>query len=479
MPEAQRTGANGTRDGNGAPASVRLTIGQALTKSRMKLTTERVGFYLCCVLSAAPLLFAHYPPMVDLPQHAAQIATLNNLSRPDFAYKDLFTLEWARPYLGGYLVIWALSQVVSVLTAVKISIALTVITIPMTAALLRAHFNADPRWDWLLLTIGYGFAFQWGLVNFFVGAPIVLLFLVSAFRYADAPSARSGWWLALFAYLLLTVHLLIAAFGCGLACLYILSGRGTWKARLVAALPLASPIPAALAYLAWVISSTRQANEAGPWGLSIFRPVQLMTSALGLPLTVANIAVAALVFALPFVLGARLTRDRPRLVIFAAYLAWMMLGPNYFLGNYFTYQRFSLFCMPMFLIVLTDPVPRPALSSALKLAQGLVFALPLTLVVVACFLFAGFDQESRGYREIAKAMKPGKRVLGLMINNASVAFDQPMYLHYASWYQAEQRGVADFSFAQFGLLVSYRPGADVPIPRGFEWYPRDIRLATA
>ena len=132
----------------------------------MKLTTERVGFYLCCVLSAAPLLFAHYPPMVDLPQHAAQIATLNNLSRPDFAYKGLFTLEWARPYLGGYLVIWALSQVVSVLTAVKISIALTVITIPMTAAHLRAHFNADPRWDWLLLTIGYGFAFQWGLVNF-------------------------------------------------------------------------------------------------------------------------------------------------------------------------------------------------------------------------------------------------------------------------------------------------------------------------
>ena len=159
-------------------------------------------------------------------------------------------------------------------------------------------------------------------------------------------------------------------------------------------------------------------------------------------------------------------------MIFAAYLAWMMLGPNYFLGNFFTYQRFALFCMPMFLIVLTDPVPRPALSSALKLAQGLVFALPLTLVVVACFLFAGFDQESRGYREIAKAMKPGKRVLGLMINNASVAFDQPMYLHYASWYQAEQRGVADFSFAQFGLLVSYRPDADVPIPRGFEWLPR-------
>ena len=199
MPEAQRTGANGNRDGNGAPASFRLTIGQALTKLRMKLTTERVGFYVCCVLSAAPLLFAHYPPMVDLPQHAAQIATLNNLSRPDFAYKGLFTLEWARPYLGGYLVIWALSQVVSVLTAVKISIALTVITIPMTAARLRAHFNADPRWDWLLLTIGYGFAFQWGLVNFFVGAPIVLLFLVTAFRYADAPSVRSGWWLALFA----------------------------------------------------------------------------------------------------------------------------------------------------------------------------------------------------------------------------------------------------------------------------------------
>ena len=63
--------------------------------------------------------------------------------------------------------------------------------------------------------------------------------------------------------MLLTVHLLIAAFGCGLACLYILSGRGTWKARLVAALPVVSPIPAVLAYLAWVISSPgRRTNRA-------------------------------------------------------------------------------------------------------------------------------------------------------------------------------------------------------------------------
>ena len=150
----------------------------------------------------------------------------------------------------------------------------------------------------------------------------------------------------------------------------------------------------------------------------------------------------------------------------------MMLGSNCLLGNYFTYQRFAVFGVPMLLIVLTDPVPRPALSASLRLVQRMVFALPLTFVLIACFLFAGFDQESRGYREIAEVMKPGKRVLGLIINNASVVFNQPMYLHYASWYQAEQRGVADFSFAQFGLLVSYRPGADIPIQRGFEWFPQ-------
>jgi len=40
------------------------------------VTRERLAFYSFCVLSAAPLLFAHYPPMVDLPQHVAQIATL-------------------------------------------------------------------------------------------------------------------------------------------------------------------------------------------------------------------------------------------------------------------------------------------------------------------------------------------------------------------------------------------------------------------
>jgi len=162
----------------------------------MKLSTERILFYVFCFLAASPLLFSHYPPMVDVPQHAAAIATLNNLSLPDFPYHDLYYIDWVRPYLGGYIILWGASQFLPILVAIKLLIALAVIATPLTASLIRAHFGGDPKWDWLLLPIGYGFSFQWGFFNFIIGAPIVLLFLLTAFKYAEAPKLKSGYgWL--------------------------------------------------------------------------------------------------------------------------------------------------------------------------------------------------------------------------------------------------------------------------------------------
>ena len=96
----------------------------------MKLSTERILFFTFCILAASPLLFSHYPPMIDVPQHAAVIATLNNLSLPDFPYRDLYYVDWGRPYLGGYLILWGVSQFLPILVSIKLLTALAVITTP-------------------------------------------------------------------------------------------------------------------------------------------------------------------------------------------------------------------------------------------------------------------------------------------------------------------------------------------------------------
>lgn len=438
----------------------------------MKLSTERILFYAFCVLAASPLLFSHYPPMVDVPQHAAAIATLNNLSLPDFPYHDLYYVDWVRPYLGGYLILWGASQFLPILVAIKLLIALAVIATPFVASLIRAHFGGDPRWDWLLLPIGYGFAFQWGFFNFIIGAPFVLLFLLSAFKYAEAPRLKSGLWLALFSFALLPIHLLVAAFGCGLAFLYVIAGRLQWKQKLLAALPFISPLPVVIIYLIAWVSEGGQASGEGPWGLSIYRPIELLATAVGLTSGRINAVIALLLLALPFLLGARITNDRPRQMVFLAYLLWMMVGPNFILGNFFTYNRFSLYAVPMLLVIMTKPASTTRSVKYGSLLRALLAVVPVTLIVLLCFQFANFDKESQGYRDIEARMQPQKRVLGLIYDNQSAIFRLPMYLHFASWYQAEHSGAVDFSFSQFGLLVRHKPDAAVAVSSQLAWQPR-------
>lgn len=437
----------------------------------MKLSTERILFYVFCILAASPLLFTHYPPMVDVPQHAAAIATLNNLSLSDFPYHDLYYIDWVRPYLGGYIILWGASQFLPILVAIKLLIALAVIATPLTASLIRAHFGGDPRWDWLLLPIGYGFAFQWGFFNFIIGAPIVLLFLLTAFKYAEAPKLKSGLWLALFSFALLPIHLLVAAFGCGLAFLYIIAGRLPWKQKLLAALPFISPLPVVIIYLVTWVSAGGQASGEGPWGLSIYRPIELLATSVGLTSGRINAAIAVLILALPFLLGARITSDRPRQIVFFAYLLWMMVGPNFILGNFFTYNRFSLYAVPMLFVIMTKPTSAARSVKFESLLRGLMIAVPVMLIVLLCFRFASFEEEARGYRDIEAKMQPQKRVLAFIYDNKSDIFRLPMYLHFASWYQAEHSGATDFSFSQFGLLVRYKPDAAVAVPSQFAWQP--------
>lgn len=437
----------------------------------MKLTAERFLFYVFCILAASPLLFSHYPPMIDVPQHAAIIATLNNLSLPEFPFHDLYYVDWVRPYLGGYLILWGASQFLPILVAIKLLIALAVIATPLTASLIRAYFGGDPKWDWLLLPISYGFAFQWGFFNFIIGAPIVLLYLLTVFKYAEAPSLKSGLWLALFSFTLLLIHLLVAAFGCGLAFLYVMAGRLQWRQKLLVVLPFVFPFAIIIIYLMLRVSVDEQPYSGGPWGLSIYRPIEFLATAIGLTPGRINAAIGLLILAIPFMLGARITDDRPRQVVFIAFLLWMMFGPNYILGNYFTYNRFSLFIVPMLFVIMTKSSSASRSVKYEPLLRGLLIAVPVMLIVLLCFRFANFDKESQGYRDIETKMQPQKRVLALIYDNQSAIFRLPMYLHFASWYQAERSGATDFSFSQFGLLVRYKPDAAVAVPPRFEWQP--------
>ena len=43
-----------------------------------------------------------------------------------------------------------------------------------------------------------------------------------------------------------------------------------------------------------------------------------------------------------------------------------------------------------------------------------------------------------------------------MFSDASPLFATPVYLHFTNWYQAERRGLVDFNFADFQMVVQRR-----------------------
>ena len=77
-------------------------------------------FGYALVLMIAPLWFGQYLPMVDLPQHAAQIAALKQIWAGNPLFTDVFEINWFTPYLLGYMALYVLSLAMPITVATKI-----------------------------------------------------------------------------------------------------------------------------------------------------------------------------------------------------------------------------------------------------------------------------------------------------------------------------------------------------------------------
>lgn len=85
--------------------SVRPSFATQLATT-LSLRNERL-FLAMLVLTLAPIWIGRYLPLVDLPQHAAQIAALREIWHGNASLTQLFEINWFTPYLFGYLLLYA------------------------------------------------------------------------------------------------------------------------------------------------------------------------------------------------------------------------------------------------------------------------------------------------------------------------------------------------------------------------------------
>ncbi|BDG08502.1 hypothetical protein [Anaeromyxobacter paludicola] len=432
---------------------------------------------LCAGAAGTVALFAscRYLPMVDLPQHAAQIAIWKHIEDPRFAFQQQFYLDFGSPYLFGYAVARLLAERLAVPLALKVTVLLAVLGVPFSMRLLLRRTGADEWWCLLGFPLAFGVAFYWGLLNFLFAVPICVVFLAEAQAYTREPTRARLAWLLAFAAGLYLCHALILLFATAAAALVIGAAAGDLRVALRRGLPLALPAALALAWGAAASAHSPVAAHPVLWELGPRRLGELLALLFDFrtapfdprlppdyaPLVLTGGIVLALAIA-----GARVIRSArvwaPAALAFALYLVLPEMARSVGL----IYHRFAV----MVGICLLSALATTASGWRRRLAHALVFACAVGWLGVLAQRFQAFDADARQFDAVRSAMEPRRSVVPLTFELTHPSFPElPVFLHFTAWYQASAGGTIGYSFAKgFVQPVRYRPGADPRMTFGLE-----------
>ena len=434
-------------------------------------------FFFVCLFAAVPVLVTTLPPMVDLPQHAAQIALLQDILSGSTPFASLFEVQLFTPYLLGNALLFLLAKPFGVVLATRILVALTTVAFAACAARFTARAGAPSIMRWLFVPLPFGLAYEWGFLSFLVAVPLGFAFLAELDLRPGPRSRREILVLVAWAHALFFAHVLVMAYFLAVAVLRLhVPSLRAWLRRVA---PLAAVTPVVGL---WVLGSRATAGEVRvppSWAWGWGRLEALPSTLFSLPLGDAYYALALVLLALPLLGGYRLRRSVAALGPFVLHLTVMLFAPRLAFAASFVYQRFGYVGLPLLALALEeDPAARrgTVVRRWLEPAYALVAAALLSFQV--CRALA-YEAESAPFREVIAAAKPGKRLLGLPFLRSGGSYQAPTYVHYATWYSSLRGGLAEFSFATFfAQVVRYRAGVRPLATDVVNWSPELFQWRT-
>lgn len=435
----------------------------------LSLRNERL-FAVTLVLSIVPLWFGQYLPLVDIPQHAAQIAALEQLFAGNETFTQAFHINWFTPYLLGYFLLYLAAMVMPIAVATQVLVSLAVISVPLlTGSLLRAA-GADERWRWLAIPSGFSFAFYWGFLSFIVAVPFALLFLIQTIRFARTPSLAGGIGIAGFSVFLFFCHVIVLGFTCLVAIGYIVGcSYRDFRGLVLRVLPYATPLPLILLWFLITYSSEPVVQNAPIiYGSVLQRFVELLVQPSGRDAfsPFVTLIVTGSIILLPVLAGSVFSRRLERWLPFALGLLAFLTVPVFVLNAGFFYQRLGVFLVPLWLMAWDPP------SGRARRLDWIAMLIVLLWVFLNTARFAAFARETESFKAIMAAIEPGRKVASMVYDKSSPLFAAPVYMHFPAWYQATHLGIVDFNFADFySQMARYKETAGPRMTESLAWYP--------
>ncbi|SAK74236.1 hypothetical protein AWB79_04334 [Caballeronia hypogeia] len=434
-------------------------------------------------------------PLCDLPQHAGQVALLRDLIANASPWESVVRVNYFTPYLTGYGLALLLSYAMPITTAFKVLLSAAYLAFVGSLILLRKHFGGDERLDWLFLPSFFGFAFSWGFVTFLVAAPIGILFILVADRYAQKPDLRRAFGLVAIGVLLFFSHGLVFLYACaaGALALYFQQRRLSAALRHIGPFALLASLAACYALFTYENDPLLVLKGYLPhtiWGAPLLRPFNFLRLSLTSDQRVTQypllVLLVAILFAAPTLLGARINRHaRSAIAPCVVVVGVFACAPSVAMKTAFLYERFGLFVLPAYALMFRAPDAPAANGQSDRLAprtRSPIFETAAMLLLAAgCWVFlaweAGrierFAAESAPFETILDSMQPGQRALSLVFQRNSEAFDdENSYSHYPVWYQAERHGFVDVNFAWYlPQIARFRSGELPAVSPSFEFHP--------
>lgn len=417
---------------------------------------ERLLFIATVVAAAAILWLAPRLPMVDLPQHAGQVALWRDLLLGQSSWTDVVRINLFTPYLLGYGLMLPLSFVFSMEVTTRIVITAALLAFVGASVGLRREFGASKRLDWLFVLSFFGYCWKWGFLTFLVASPVGLLFLFFAVRHARDPSFRKSAALIATGTVLLFSHGLVFLGFLGITGLQMLEQVWVHKSKNLVARFLPYIILFALSLGFRLLTQNMEGalqNAGYLYGTALWeRPLTLLFD-----ITDTNddngslllLGLTCVLLCAPFLYGLRLN-SRAALMPAAGLLIILLAGPTDAFQTGGLYYRFALFIPPFVAFAFRDRDGANSASFRSHIALILVAASSWWVLAVQGTRIAAFAQESSSFDTVLAAAKPGMRALATVLDGDSVgAANSNAYWHYPVWYQANKHGFVDFNFALF------------------------------
>jgi hypothetical protein len=441
----------------------------------------RLLFYLALAVVAGFICTPDFPPMVDMPQHAAQAIGLKEIWTGHYRWGSLTELNYFTPYWIGYGLLALLAFAFPIIIATKVLLVAIFLAFVLGFSFLRKEQGAPALLDWFLIPAFFGFAYAWGFMTFLAALAFIgPWFYYANIRWAKAETRKQCWiWLGIIGAIglvLILSHIMAFCFFALASAIYLVASGKIKKNKESLAL-MSIYLGFALLFFAF----SRQANPLAPYYAYYHAPMAwngFWPSIKSLPDCVFFGSIGeknspavffAILIALPFLLGCRFSKKPSAYAMMAAFLLIWLSFPHYAKLTFFIQERFALFFIPAWILCLE----KPSTAKCLKSAPWVLAASIAAMMQVPLSNRYSFRIESRQFHDLLGKLPEGEKALSLVFSTNSPYSTTPNVLvQFSSWYQALRGGWVDFNFAWFPpQIIRYRLDKVPEIRPGYEWSP--------